>query len=253
MNASGKDRLSSLLLILLLALPGTLRAEERPGAAQRPEPRQVFEELLKPYQNLNDYTVKIRAEIDIPAIRVPNFTAILYFKKPDRFHVETRRFAPIPRNSGVFNPFLFDPEKNLLSYLRSENLGGTPADVYRVEPIDGKTPVRYYTVWVGGAPAQILQAESLSFQGTKAQVKISHQTVAQGGEKWLLPEKARIHLTFPEGAKSPDSLIAKDSPVSGGMRRLDEMSGEGDITITYTDWRVNTGLDDGMFKNGNNK
>jgi hypothetical protein len=253
MKASSQDRLSSFLLILLLALPGTLPAEERLGAAQRPEPRQVFAEILTPYRNLNDYTVKIQAEIDIPTIRVPNFSATLYFKKPDRFHVETRRFAPIPRNSGVFNPFLFDPGKNLLTYLRTENLGGTPADIYRVEPIDGKTPVRYYTVWVGGPPAQILQVESVSFQGTKALVKISLQTVAQGDEKWLLPGKTHIHLAFPEGARNPDSLIARDSPVAGGMRRLDEMTGEGDITITYTDWRVNTGLDDGIFKDGNDR
>jgi len=253
MKATGKNRFPSLLLILLLALPGTLPAEERPGAVQRSEPRQVFEELLTPYRDLNDYTVKIRAEIDIPAIRVPTFTATLYFKKPDRFHVETRRFAPIPRNSGVFNPFLFDPEKNHLTYLRIENLGGTPADIYRVEPIDGKTPVRYYTVWVGGTPPRILQVESLSLQGTKALVKISHQTVAQGGEKWLLPEKSHVHLTFPEGAKNPDSLITNDKPVSGGLRKLDDMSGEGDITITYTDWRVNTGLDDGIFKDDKNR
>jgi len=57
MKATGKNRFPSLLLILLLALPGTLPAEERPGAAQRPEPRRVFEELLTPYRNLNDYTV----------------------------------------------------------------------------------------------------------------------------------------------------------------------------------------------------
>jgi hypothetical protein len=253
MKASGKDRLSSLLLILFLALPGTLPAEERPGAAQRPEPRRVFEEILKPYRNLNDYAVKIRAEIDIPTIRVPEFTATLYFKRPDRFHVETRRFAPIPRNSGIFNPFLFDPGKNLLTYLRTENPGGTQADIYRVEPMNGKTPVRHYTVWVGGTPPQILQVESLSFQGTKALVKISHQPVAQGDEKWRLPSKSQIHLIFPKQAKGADTLITKDSPITGGMGRLDEMSGEGDITITYTDWRVNTGLDDGLFKDGKNR
>jgi hypothetical protein len=184
---------------------------------------------------------------------VPNFTATLYFKKPDRFHVETRRFAPIPRNSGVFNPFLFDPEKNLLTYQRTENIGGTPADIYRVEPLGGKTPVRYYTVWVGGNPAQILQVESLSFQGTKALVKISYQTLAKGDEKWLLPEKVHVHLTYAEGAKSTDSLITRDNPVSGGMPRLDEMSGEGDIYIAYADWRINTGLDDRIFKDDKNE
>lgn len=251
MKATVKDRLSSLLLILFLVFPGTLSAEERPGAAQRPEPRQVFDQILNPYRNLNDYTVKIQVKISIPTIRVPNFMATLYFKKPDRFHVETKRFAPIPRNSGVFNPFQFDPEKNLITYLRTENLGGTMSNIYRVEPIDGKTPVRYYTVWVGGTPAQILQVESLSFQGTKALVQISYQTVAQGDEKWFLPQKVHVHLSYPEGAKSPDSLITKDNPVSGGMPRLDEMSGEGDIYIAYADWRVNTGFDDRFFKDDN--
>ena len=137
--------------------------------------------------------------------------------------------------------------------LRTENSGSTPAGIYRADPIDGKTAVRYYTVWVGGTPAQTLQVESLSFQGTKALVKISYQTVAQGDEKWLLPEKVHVHLTYPEGAKNPDSLITNDKPVSGGLRKLDEMSGEGDITITYTDWQVNTGLDDSLFKHDKNR
>ena len=49
--------------------------------------------------------------------------------------------------------------------------------------------------------------------------------------------------------QNPDSLFTtKDNPFSGGMRRLDEISGEGDILITYGDWLVNTGLDDRLFK-----
>ena len=95
--------------------------------------------------------------------------------------------------------------------------------------------------------------ESLSFQGTKALVKINHQTVAQGDEKWLLPEKVHVHLTYPEGAKNPDYLITNDKPVSGGLRKLDEMSGEGDIYIVYADWRVNTGLDDRLLKDDKNR
>ena len=93
-------------------------------------------------------------KVDIPDIRVRDFTATLYFKKPDKFHVETRRFAPLPRNSGVFNPFQFDPEKNRIEFQRTENLEGAPADLYRVEPRDPKSPIRYYQVWVGGNPSR---------------------------------------------------------------------------------------------------
>ena len=240
---------SGIILATLLFHPAAAPAQGTPGATPGPDPRQVFAELVKPYRNLNDYTVKIHAKVNLPTIRVPDFTATLYFKKPDRFHIETKSFAPIPRNSGVFNPSQFDPEKNRITYQRTENLGGTRADLYRVEPLDTKTPVRYYNVWVGGVPGRILKMENLSFRGTKGLVKLSYGTVAQGAGKWLLPENVHVHLTFPEGGQSPDasSLITKDNPFSGGMGRLDEISGEGDIHIAYGDWRVNTGLDESLF------
>ncbi len=106
----------------------------------------------------------------MPTIRIPDFSATLYFKRPDRFHIETKSFAPIPRNSGVFNPMQFDPEKNRITYIKSETLAQTRADLYRVEPLDAKSQVRYYHVWVGGVPGRILQVEYLSFRGTKGLV-----------------------------------------------------------------------------------
>ncbi len=232
--------------ILLAAAP--LIAQERPAAASRPDPRQVFADLLRPYQGLNDYTVKITAKVDMPTVRVPDFTATLFFKRPDKFHVETRRFAPIPRNSGVFNPFQFDPAKNRLEFLWTQNLAGAPADVYRVAPRDAKSPIRQYHLWVGGTPKRILQVESLSLRGTRATVKIDYRPVEQKDGAWLLPEKVHVHLTFPEGVQTPEGLTSPDNPVTGGMRRLDEISGEGDITIVYEGWRVNTGLDNSLFK-----
>ena len=237
-------------LLLLLIVPAQASAQERPGVKQGPDPRQVFTELIKPYRDLNDYTVRIHAKVNMPSIRIPDFSAVLYFKKPDKFHVETKSFAPIPRDSGVFNPFQFDPEKNLIAYERTEPLNGMPSDVFRVEPLDTKALVRYYHVWVGGNPKRIQQVESLSVKGTKGQVTLTYETVEKGVEKWLLPEKVHIHLIFPEGMHNADtgSFTTKDNPVSSGMRRLDDMSGEGNIDLSYNEWQINTGLDDRLFQ-----
>lgn len=252
MNALIAKRLLPAALLILL-FPATAPAQERPGAKSRPDGRQVFTDLVKPYRNLNDYTVRIQAKADMPTIRVPDFAATLYFKKPDRFHIETKSFAPLPRNSGLFNPFQFDPAQNLIDYQRTESLDGAPADLYRVEPRDRKSPVRYFTIWVGGSPARILQVESLTFRGTMALVKLSYRSVQQGSETWLLPERVHVHLTFPEREPNADarSLTAKDNPVAGGVRQLDEVSGEGDLDLVYSGWRVNTGLDDRLFEKKN--
>jgi outer membrane lipoprotein-sorting protein len=251
MNWALKKRYLTFLLLLLLIAPAQAWAQERPGTKQEPDPRQVFTELVRPYRQLIDYTVRIRAKVNMPTIRTPDFSATLYFKKPDRFHVETKSFAPIPRDSGVFNPFQFDPEKNLITYQRSENLNGTPADVFKVEPLETNTLVRYYHVWVGGNPGRVLQVESLSVKRTKGLVKPTYRIHEQGLEKWFLPEKIHIHLAFPEKMHNAGGLssAAGNKPFSSSMRRLDQVSGEGDIFLSYSEWQINTGLDDSLFQN----
>lgn len=249
MNNVTTKRTRRFVLMLLLLTPAFAWTQEPPGVAPRPDPRQLFAEMIQPYRSLNDYTVKIHAKVTMPTIRIPDFTATIYFKQPDRFHVETKSFAPIPRNSGIFNPLQFDPARNRIAFQKRETLGQVQADLYRVEPLDAKSPVRYYQVWVGGLPRRILQVENLTFRGTKGLATLSYRTVAQGADSWLLPEKVRIHLTFPEGAQGPDvsPFTARDNPVSGGMRRLDEVDGEGNIDISYSGWRVNTGLEASLF------
>jgi outer membrane lipoprotein-sorting protein len=242
-------RLWPAVLALLLAAPPAAWTQPKP------DPQAVFAELIKPYRDLDDYIVTLKAKIMMPTMRVPDFSATLYFKKPDRFHIETRSFAPLPRNSAVFNPLLFDPAKNRIAYLRTEELGGVRTDVYRVEPRDAKSRVRNYQVWVGGAPGRILQVESLAVQGTKALVTLSYQKVVQRTESWIMPETVRIHITFPEAPAPAEgsSFNTRDNPISGGMRRLDEMTGEGDIVVAYSNWQINTRMDDRVFKNDGNR
>jgi len=229
------------VLILLISIP---------VSAQESTPQQVFLAIIKPYQTLSDYTVKIQAKVMVPGFRMPDFAADLYFKKPDKLHIETKSFAPIPRNSGFFDPFQFDPGKNRITFIQAVKLDGMQAELYKVEPGESETRVRFYNVWVGGNPRRILQMENHSFKGTKALVKLTYKNVEQGAENWLMPEKAHIHLTFPEGMQNQDnsSFLIKDNPVAAGRGKPEEMQGEGDIYISYSDWRINTGLDDSLFQ-----
>ena len=240
---------SSFIILIIIALSSIpVSAQEKSEVKQESTPQQVFQAIIKPYQNLTDYTVKIQTKVMIPGFRIPDFAAVLYFKKPDKFHIETKNFAPIPRNSGLFDPFQFDPEKNRITFEQNVNLEGMQAELYRVEPGESETRVRFYNVWVGGNPRRILQVENHSFKGTKALVKLTYKNIKQGPENWLMPETAGVHLTFPEGIQGNDSsFLIKDNPVSAGRMKPDEIQGEGDIYISYSNWQINTGLDDSLF------
>ena len=109
--------IAKLFTAVLILSAAPLSAQDHPAASAQRAPKEIFTDLIRPYLGLNDYTAKIQVKVDMPNLRVPDFTATIYFKKPDKFHVETRRFAPIPRDSGVFNPFQFDPEKNRIELI----------------------------------------------------------------------------------------------------------------------------------------
>lgn len=246
-----KVKLSFIVMALIVSVSVPVLAQERLESKQESAPLQVFDAIIRPYKNLNDYTVKIQAEVRIPGLRIPDFTADLYFKKPDKLHVETKSFAPIPRNSGFFDPFQFDPGKNRITFKQTVNLDDMQAELYRVEPGESETSVRFYNVWVGGSPRRILQVENHSFKGTIALVKLTYMNVEQVSGNWLMPEKVRVHLTFPQGTQNRDnsSFLVKDNPISAGRMKPDELQGEGDIYISYSDWQINTGLDDSLFQN----
>lgn len=239
-----------IIMALLVFISMPVLARESSEAKQESSPMQVFDAIIRPYQNLRDYTVKIQVKVMMPGFRIPDFAADLYFKKPDKLHIETKNFAPIPRNSGFFDPFQFDPVKNRITFKQTVNLDDMQAELYRVEPGESETRVRFYNVWVGGNPRRILQVENHSFKGTIALVKLTYKNVEQGPENWLMPEKAHVHLTFPEGMQSNDnsSFLIKDNPVSAGRIKSEDLQGEGDINISYSDWQINTGLDDSLFQ-----
>lgn len=228
-----------------------LGKSEEAAVARSGYSREIFQKIIQPYRQINDYMVDIQAKVRMPGFRIPDFTATVYFKKPDKFHVEARGVAPIPRSNGIFNPLQFDPEKNRITFERQTDLDGTPAQVYRVEPRSNDTPIRYYALWIGGNPLRILQVDSQSYRGTRALIKMTYPAIQSGNGETMLPEKVHIHISFSGPPQTPDNstAAAKETPFSRGMAKVDELSGEGDIYIGYSSWQINTGLEDRIFTN----
>ncbi len=234
--------------LTILALGAFLLA---PGIAvpaeKTPDPRERFRALLEPYRDLSDYTVQVAVQVRIPGFRVPDVSATVFFRKPDRFRIDTRSFAPIPREGGLFHPLQFDPEKNAVTFQGQETLEGVPAEVFRVEPLAEPARIRHALVWIGGTPRRILQVESHTVRGARARSRPSYTAVAEKGRQWLLPEQVRVHLSFPPGGPSGGDLLgSQDHPFQGAWR-LEELPGEGEVIITYTGWKVNRGLKDDVF------
>ncbi len=88
-------RLRRGLLLLLLLLP---------LSAQTWDVHQVLDSLRSRFQRIEDYQVDLNVSLKMPGLRMPRKKMTLTFKQPDKTRLEARGFAMVPRRGLALSP-----------------------------------------------------------------------------------------------------------------------------------------------------
>ena len=93
-------RIISLILLLI-----------SPDYAQNIDPEIMLEKVKEKFEKIENYKADITVKVDIPYIKMPERNATLYFKQPDKIHIESEGFAMLPKEGINFSPIsLFESE-----------------------------------------------------------------------------------------------------------------------------------------------
>jgi len=232
-----KIGLSVLFLFLLLLGPATLPAQD-----QR-EGLHILQALERKYAGLQDYTVDIQVHFDIETFRAPDLQARLYYKVPDLLRIESKRVVFFPRDGGYFNPAQFKPEDYTVLFLGYVTYDNRKAAQLRLIPkkIKGATQDMVLTI----DTARLLLQEMLLTQQGGKEVKAVFTYGTFSG--FALPTFVRLILNLP--AAEPGMAQGFGAIPDGE----EEKRVQGEITIAYADYKVNTGLRDELFKKDKSK
>jgi outer membrane lipoprotein-sorting protein len=226
--------LPGLLLILMLLWPVVLQAQSQ-GEAIR-----ILAALEKKYAGLKDYTVDIQVHFDIETFRAPDLQAKLYYKVPDRLRIESKRVVFFPRDGGYFNPAQFKPEDYTVLFLGYVTYDKRKAVQLRLIPrkIKGATQDMVLTIDTG----KLLLKELMLTQtgGKEVKAVLTYGTF----DGFELPTFIRLILNLPAAEPGMAQGFGAPLPDSEEPKRV-----TGEITISYADYKVNTGLGDELFKN----
>ena len=74
------------------------------GFAQSKNPDEIINSVIANFNKVNDYQVDVNIKVDVEFIKVPETKAKIYFKQPDKVHLEAEGFAMLPRNGMEFSP-----------------------------------------------------------------------------------------------------------------------------------------------------
>jgi outer membrane lipoprotein-sorting protein len=216
-----------LLWALLLFSAGLLQAQE--------EGARTLDGLQKKYSGLKDYIVDVNVHFDVEGFKAPDMQAKLYCKPPDRMKIESKRIFFLPKEGGTFNPFMFNKEDFEVKFLERLTYEGRNAVKLKLTPKKRKPNAQDFILTVDTDRNLIREMNVSSIEGREVNALIEYGRFSD----FDLPTRIELHLDV----QFDESRELKDFGQSTQpARRV-----TGRVDITYSNYRVNSGLSDKIF------
>ena len=189
-------------------------------------------------ESVRDYTVTLDITADLEQASIPPMQAKMYFKQPDKVHVESQGFALLPREALGFSP------SRLLERFRVESVASVTVEgrkLYRLQltPRDERARVR--TTWLEISPEHwTIERCELSFADDRS-VTVGFK-YDQVGSVWLPSEMSLSFASSPRTTHE-SSPVDDQKVIQAGRGALRK----GTILIRYSGYQLNTGLPDSVF------
>jgi outer membrane lipoprotein-sorting protein len=214
--------------ILLFLSTGWAQAQE--------DVSRYLDPIEKKYTGLKDYTADVNVHFDIEALKAPDMQAKLYFKAPDKMKVESKRIFFLPKEGGYFNPSLFKKKDFDMKFLERLVYDGRKAVRLKLTPTETDTYHKGFVLTIDTERHLIREIKISPSEGREVNAMIEYGMFAD----FELPTRILLKLEMPT-----------DEP--SGMREFTQFGHKpkkitGNVKITYSNYRVNVGLSDELFK-----
>lgn len=233
-------RITILLSVLIFSLT---------VSAQKKDPEKILERVKTEFSKIEDYTVDVNVKLDVDFLKMPEREAKIYFKQPDKIHIESEGFAMLPKQGLNFSPLGMLNSSYTSFYVREDTIDGKVVSVIKVIPLEGDSDVILSTLWVDTDRNIVLKIESSRKPQGEFFIDMEYLKTENG---FWLPSSMVFSFTidptmFPRrfniGTDSDNKKVPEDSTKTR----------TGKVFINYSDYQVNTGLSDELFKSREEK
>lgn len=205
---------------------------------------QLITLLVNKISSIKDYSVSANIKANIPLIKVLPVNATIYFKQKDKFKVVSKGIAILPKQ-GFTDVSSFLAKKG--TYVAVDGgkvvLNGVNAHIVTVIPTVENSDIILAKLWVDPIQNCILKTDLT----TRGSGSVSIEYVYGSQVVFGLPDKITFTVDVKK-FKMPKS-ISSDINHSEKNKKVDpKKSKSGTITITLSNYVVNKGISDDIFK-----
>jgi hypothetical protein len=233
-----------MLRLLVRAAPLLVVATAQAAWAATPSPTAILRQALDLSQEVKDYTAQVRVSADVEGApeAMPEFK--VYFKRPDKVHIESRSIVIVRRDMLMFgNLSKFIEKGSQITLAGVKDVGGTPMYTLKLIPKEEPQPPpppprgphrgqRYQAPPPG--PARVLVTingrrwtiERMDIYEGTMQVAVFYWTYTLANNRYWMP--SRIQCNMPTERNRAGKQGAQ-------------------LVVTFSKYTVNTGLPDSLF------
>ena len=207
--------------LLVLAMMGV----GEPGAAATPSGMEIVTKALQSQAGVQDYVATVSVTVEAPNVQIPKRTMTVYYKAPDKLHVESEGLVVLPRDALLMGNLSKHVQEDTDATLIGQGtLKGRPVYCAKLTPKEEQDNQRRVLCWIDAERYLLMKSEM--WHGSTKALTITLTHTQQGGKYWM-----------------PTSIACR---IPGGV--LGDAAEPASITVSFSDYQVNTGLADSIFE-----
>lgn len=213
---------------------------------QSKDPNEILKGVIKNFDRVQDYVVDVNIKVDVQSIKVPETKAKIYFKQPDKVHLESEGFAMLPKDGMQFSPSALLKNDYTAIYEKDVDLSGIKTSIVKIIPSGDRSEVILSTLWIDQSKKIIRKVESTTKSNGTFTIDFTYDDIT----KFPLPSQIVFFFNL-DKMNLPSANKDSESDKNKKKRGLDSTT-KGKVVVKYSNYVVNKGVEDSIFEQKKN-
>ncbi|MBN1300711.1 MAG: hypothetical protein JW995_05810 [Melioribacteraceae bacterium] len=223
-------------LVLLITLFLAVEA-----AGQNKDPYKLLDGVKNKFNTIEDYIVDASIKVDVNFLRVPEAKAKIYFKQPDHVKMESEGFAMLPRQGLNYSPAKLLESDFSAIYVKSDTLDNHITDIVKVIPNNDSSDVILSTLWIDHELDIVRKIESTTKKSGTVEIHLYYD------DEFSFALPVKVKFSFNVTNMELPAAITGDFEGEQRTQNKSKSPMSGTVTVDYSNYQVNKGLDDSIF------
>ena len=227
-------------LFFIFILIGHISTAQISASANR-----LLHSIYAKLQKATDYSVDANIKVDMPFIRMLPIDAKIYFKQKNKFKVESKSIAIVPRQGfDQASKMLADTNAFNALVQGTETINNVLTSVVNIIPVADTSDLILGKFWIDEKQKLILKSKLT----TRSNGTIVTEYFYGAQTQYALPDKMIFQVDVKKFKMPAGTTTDVNSAKKSGDDPKDEKDKKGKIIITLTNYQVNKGIPDDFFK-----